>query len=151
MYKTITVFLVAFALLGLASTVTAQDNVGLSGQCYDAAAENGGEDEARVYTDGNVVLLPGTVDNTDPSNPTKGGAVPALVLFVSEGAMDGGQTGNACKRYDCQSQDQCDGRPVRYDYLEVSATIGAVDVQVCYNSAVETTGNCPRSPTGEGA
>jgi hypothetical protein len=151
MYKTIMAILVSLALMGLATTTTAQeDYVGLSGQCYNADASQGGQDEARVYTDGNVVVLPGTVDDTDVGNPTLGGAAPALLLFATESVNDGGNTGNACKRTNCFEESGCPWRELRYDYLEVSASLAGFAVQVCYNGGVDLTGSCPTSPTGPG-
>lgn len=145
MYKTILVFLVSLALLGFASTATAQDHVGLSGQCYNGDASEGGEDELRVYSNGEVVLFSGT----DPTNPTSAGLVPALSHFATESVNDG-NTGNACKRYDCKKQSDCPDQEPRYDYLEASVKVGGLFLQACYDGGAQTHGECPTSPTGPG-
>lgn len=150
MNKTILVTIAAVALLGLVpNTLADGDGAGLSGQCYNADASEGGQDEARVYTDGHIIVLPGTTSDGDLTD-NRGGAAPALVLFATETVNDGGQTAKACKRYDCFSTAECDGRPERYDYLEVDARFGAVFVQVCYNGGLDLSGSCPTSPTGPG-
>jgi len=150
MYKTAIFIVLGLALAAFAPSGSAQlAEAGLSGQCYDAAAANGGEDEARVNTDGDVVVLPDTQANPTGGIPSgTGGAVPALVLFASESVKDGGQTGNACKRPDCYTFDQCNGRPPRYDYLEVHVKAGDVFLQACYSGSVNLAGTCPTSPTG---
>lgn len=140
----------AIALLSFAYSVSAGDNVGLSGECYNSDASKGGSDEARVYTDGTVVLLPGTTGDSDPTDG-KGGAADALVLFGTEAVKDGGSTGNACERYDCRNSTECGGSVERRDYLEVSAEFGSIFVQVCYDASVTIAGDCPTTPQGPGS
>jgi len=157
MNKTLIVAIVSIALLGLIPNTLAHggSNAGLSGMCYDAGpsdeepATEGGEDELRVHQDGDVEALPGTTGDDDLTD-NKGGAVPALVLFATESVNDGGQTGNACKRYDCFNTSGCGTKDFRYDYLEVGATVGTISAQACYNGGADISGGCPRSPPGEG-
>lgn len=140
----------AIALLGFAYGVSA-DNVGLSGECYNSDASQGGSDELRVHTDGSdPVLLPGTTNDDDPTDG-KGGAADALVLFGTEAVKDGGSTGNACERYDCRNSSECGGKVERRDYLEVSAEFGSIFVQACYDASVTIAGDCPTTPQGPGS
>ena len=149
--KTLIVLACGLALVGLIPAGGAQlAEAGLSGQCYNANNTEGGEDEARANTDGDVVALPGTADDPAGQADGYGGAVPALAEFATESVNDGGQTGNACKRYDCFTEAQCSGRAMRYDYLEAHAKVGDAFLQACYNGGATVAGTCPTSPTGVG-
>lgn len=148
MTKKLPLLLMLGALTAFAFPLVQADGVGLSGQCYNADASQGGEDEVRVDSGGTIKVLPNLLSGH--------GVIEALTLFATETVKDGGQTGNACKRYDCFSNCPV-GQSERYDYLEADATVGGNTVQACYRTnpngqgaSVVITGECPSSPTGQG-
>lgn len=137
--QTTLVLTLALAMMAMIPTVTAQTvEVGLSGQCYNEDASEGGQDELRV-SDEEIVILSVT------------GAVDALVMFAL-GTSEDLDTGSACDRYDCYNANECNGRPLRSDYLEAHVTVLGTTVQVCYDgtAGVFTQAECPTSPTGPG-
>lgn len=137
--------MLALPTVAFAPSVLA-DGAGLSGQCYNEDASQGGQDEARVDT------TTGLEAGLDPA-PGNHGITDALVMFATGTAQDGGQTGSACDRYDCyasQSVCQAAGQDARYDYLEADAKVGSVYVQVCYRGTASVAGDCPQHPTGPG-
>lgn len=125
-----------------ATTADTLVGAGASGQCYNADASQGGEDEVRVAVndDGSVQ------SNTDLQPlPGQGGITDALVMFVMGTIESGGQTGKACKRADCQ--DDPNVCP-RLDYVEADATVAGTFQQVCYRGQVSVANDCPTSPNG---
>jgi hypothetical protein len=129
-------------LLGLVVTVTGMllappamavpVGAGVSGQCYDAAS-NGGGDEVRVGT-----------DTSDPVGSlavhmlTVTGAVAGIAQFAM-GLVATLGMGDACTNADT------------LDYVEADANVGGTGAQACYDGDVRTDGGCPHSPAGPGA
>lgn len=126
----------SFSFTAAANTVEA----GLSGQCYNEDASEGG---------GGAIVVGD--ENSDLTNADEVESIAAaLVMFGSGTAEDNGNTGSACDRYDCRNSTECDGRPQRTDYLEVHASVLGEGVQVCYEGSASTSGNCPTNAPGPG-
>lgn len=143
--RTIYAIIVGMALLFAAVPAAQAAEVGASGQCYDEDANGnraGGDDRARVSTDGtvggtNVVLLDiyEPLDGGD-ANPVQspgeedGEAVEAVVTLALGAALNGNPPQNNCDAPDTSKD--------RKDYLEVhviTSDLGGADLQVCYDGS----------------
>ena len=139
--------MLALPLAIVTPTALAQGvGAGLSGQCYNEDASQGGGDELRFGTQDGV--------NADLAVvPGEGGITDALVMFATGSIEDGGNTGSACDRYDCFfEQEICEEfeQNQRYDYLEADVTVDNIFIQVCYRGSVSLANDCSVHPTGPG-